>query len=118
MAYRFKNFVPSHRIVTFFLQLKFSCNVKNQWQGRNVSVNIDDIGDFTGMTEEDYRNYPPVTHPILGRHPITNTGLAYVGSIHAQVANSVNQQNSRNNTIFQFRPQKMGETEKYAISLV
>jgi len=74
LAYRFKNLVPSHRI--------------NQWQGRNVSVNIDDIGDFTGMTEEDYRNYPPVTHPILGRHPITNTGLAYVGSIHAQVANS------------------------------
>jgi len=73
LAYRFKNLVPLHRI--------------NQWQGRNVSVNIDNIGDFTGMTEEDYRNYPPVTHPILGRHPITNTDLAYVGSVHAQVAN-------------------------------
>jgi len=73
LSYRFKNLVPLPKIL--------------EWQSKNVSVNIDDIGDFVGMTEEDYRNYPPVTHPILDQHPKTNQDMAYIGSIHAQVAN-------------------------------
>jgi len=73
LSYRFRNLVPLNRIY--------------EWQGKNVSVNIDDIGDFQGMTEEDYRNYPPVTHPILDRHPKSGQDIAYVGSIHAAVAN-------------------------------
>eukprot|EP00493_Phyllostaurus_siculus_P010435 UN10578 len=54
------------------------------------------------MTEEDYRNYPPVTHPILA--DIQSLTLVLLTS-----------------EVFmrklQTLPQKMGETEKYAISL-